>query len=126
MHFSQSRSAKQESLEALLHGMDGMVPGMVGTTGEHGLLLPLLSLNPPTGGRTPGEDGTHSGRDGIQLGDGIPHGEQDPLDGDGETGTSTAGTDPPSPPQEQESLFLNLLKYLYKSFVFSFRRVHSR
>ena len=104
--------------------MDGTEPIMVGTTGVHGLLRPLLSLSLPTGGRTPGEDGTLSGRAGIQAGDGIPHGEQDPTAGDGETGTGTTGIDPPSPPQEQESLFLNLLKYLYKSFVFSFRRVY--
>ena len=71
-----------------------------------------------------GEDGTLSGRAGIQAGDGILHGEQDPPAGDMATGTGTTGTDPHSPPQEQESLFLNLLKYLFKSFVFSFRKVY--
>ena len=95
--------------------MDGMVPGMAGMVGmaRHGLQLPKLSSNPPTGGMTTGEDGTTNGTDGTPHGDGIPHGEQDPQPGDMETGTGTQmplGADPQLPQLLEQELFI--LKHL--------------
>ena len=96
--------------------MDGMVPGMaemVGMARRHGLELPKLSSNPPTGGMTTGEIGTTNGTDGILPGDGIPHGEQDPPLGDMETGTGTPmppGEDPQLPQLLEQELFI--LKHL--------------
>ena len=81
---------------------DGTEPGMVGTTTD-GLLRP--SSNPPTGGMTPGEHGTPNGTAGTPLGDGIPHGDQDPLLGPMETGILD-GTDPLSLQLEEELFIL--------------------